>query len=378
MNILIINWRSIKDPLKGGADLATFEHAQKWVENRQANVFWLAPKYQKDIDQEVIAGIKFVYLAGPFRDGLLNFLFQFLKFYISVFLYYLSHFQGRIDVIIDQVHGIPYLTPLYAKEKVIAYIHEVAGNIWDFEFPFPVNLIGKTLEKALLRLFYRKTIFVTGSPSTKKDLIGLGLPEKNIKIVAYGVSVLPIKHVEKQENFTVMFLGRLVKMKGIERALKAFFLLKNSLPEAKMWVAGTGRPEYQKQLERLCQELNIENETIFFSPVSDEEKINLLSKTNVLLNPSYKEGWGLVNLEANRRATPVVAFNVKGNRDSVKDGISGFLVEDNDLAAMAKAILKVRALGKPLQQSALEYSKLFSWEKASDEFYKILQNNHAQ
>jgi len=372
MNILIINWRSIKDPLKGGADLATFEIAERLVENYRANVSWIAPKYDKSVSQEKINGIDFIYLANPFQGRRLNLFCQFLKFYISVPLYYFSHFKGKIDVVIDQIHGLPYVTPLYVKEKVVAYIHEVAGPIWDYEFPFPINIVGKTLEKTILKLFYKKTVFITVSPSTKRDLTDLGLPEKNINIVFNGVSFPPNENAQKDKDFIVVFLNRLVKMKGIERGLKAFSILKESLPTAKMWIIGTGKSAYQEKLKKICYDLNIADAVSFFGRPHDQEKYDLLSKAHVLINPSYKEGWGLVNIEANRCQTPVVAFNVKGNRDSVKQGVSGFLVKDNDLAAMAEAILKVKAQGPKLRQSALEYSRQFDWDKSAKEFYKIL------
>jgi len=373
MNILIINWRSIKDPLSGGAEIATFETAKIWTKKHGAKVFWISPKYKKEINNETIKDIKFIYLGMPFSKSLLSFTFQFLWFYLAVIFCYFQHFRGRVDVVIDQIHGIPYLAPLYVKETTVAFIHEIAGDIWDHQFPFPINFLGKTLEKVLLRFFYQKTIFVARSWSTKTDLIRLGLPSKNIKIVSSGVSMPLTNKIVKEEQFTVIFLNRLVKMKGTERAIKVFDLLRKKLPEAKMWIVGQADKEYQKKLENLCQELKIKNSVIFFGFVPEEKKIDLLSRAHVLINTSYKEGFGMVNIEANRRGTPVVAFDVAGNRDSIKHGINGYLIENDNLNTMVKALLRVKEQKETLQKSAWNYSKNFKWEKRADEFLAILK-----
>ena len=53
-------------------------------------------------------------------------------------------YKNNVDVVIDQVHGLPFLTPLYVKnKKIIMYIHEVAGEIWTKMYPFPIGTIGR-------------------------------------------------------------------------------------------------------------------------------------------------------------------------------------------------------------------------------------------
>lgn len=76
----------------------------------------------------------------------------------------------------------------------------------------------------------------------------------------------------------------------------------------------------------------------------------------------------MVNIEANSQGTPAVSFNVEGCRDSIKDGVSGFV--SNDENEFVKNILKIRK--NSLRRSSIEYSKKFNWEVKAEEFYKEL------
>ena len=375
MKILILNWRSLKDPLAGGAEKTTFEHCKRWVSKHKAEVVWLSSKYDKNISEEVIEGVKFKYI-GSFlnRDKISVILFSFPLFYVSLIYSYLKDYRGRVDLVVEEIHGIPYLTPLYVKEKIVVYIHEVAGDIWDKMSNFPINKIGRYIENIFLR-FYKKVRFVTASKSSENDLMNIGLRKNNISIVEHGITLKPVTKIQKKyQNFTLVFLNRLVKMKGPERALEIFaeFLKKN--PGSELIIIGQGEPIYLEKLKQLSINLQINENAYFKGYVSEREKIEILQKSHVLINTSYKEGWGLVNLEANSQGTPAVVFDVEGCRDSVKNGVNGYISENNE--EFIKNLEKIRNMDsslKELGQSSIDYSKRFDYEKKSEEFWKILE-----
>lgn len=374
MRILILNWRSLKDPLEGGAERATFEFAKRWVKDFESEVHWIAPHYDISISEEIIDGVKFHYVGGPLNRNLFQLVYRFPLFYFGVVIKYFKLFRGHIDVVIDQVHGIPYLTPLYVKEKKVVYIHEVAGAIWHIMYPFPVVLLGRFCESVMF-LVYRlfNVHFVANSPSTEADLLSkLKIEQKNISTVFYGVTAPVLPEVpQKPEVFTMIYLNRLVKMKGIERGLKVFQLVKAHIPSARFQVVGRGEDGYVNFLKDYCSELGILDSVDFLGFIDGSEKFDLLGKAHVLINPSYLEGWGLVNIEANRMGTPVVAFNVRGCSDSVQHGVSGYLSDDDDLEGMASNILKLQN-DTELCQKALEYSKQFDWDRQAKIFYEVL------
>jgi glycosyltransferase involved in cell wall biosynthesis len=370
MKIAIFNWRSITDPLSGGAEIVTLEHAKRWAKKENVEVIWICSRYKKNLKEEIIDNVKFVYLGvnNP-KDSILFLLFSFPYFYLHLINYYLKNLKNKIDVVIDEVHGIPFLTPLYVKEKKILYIHEVADNIWDKMYPFPINKIGKFVEKFFLK-FYKNIVCVTGSNSTKNDLINLGFDREKIFIVEHGIKYKPLsKPQEKFNEFTILFLNRIVKMKGPERTIDIFSKLLKKIPSAKLIMAGKNRPDYFQEIKDKAKKLNIFQNIDFKGEISEEEKIHLYQKSHVLINTSVKEGWGLVNIEANSQGTPVVASWVEGNQDSIKNGINGYLAKTDEEFVEKILILK----DKNLESSSIEYSKNFEWDQKAEEFYKIIK-----
>ncbi len=375
MKILIINWRALKDPRAGGAEKATYEHAVRWVKNHRDTVYWLSPRYKNgQINNEIIDGIECIYIRPLLPNNTLFLPMYYLVFMFNVFYNYMLHFRNKIDVIIEQHHGIPLLAPRYAKEKVLLYIHEVAGNIWHKMFNPPLSYLGHYLERFLLKL-YKNNKIVTVSESTAKELATIGL--KNVEIVNNGIDEVSKPYnvpVTKEPKLTLVYLNRLVKMKGIERTFSVVAKLKDRTENVQLWVLGKGEKEYVEQLQALAKQLNITDYVKFFGYVTEEEKDTLLRKAHILINPSYKEGWGLCNLEANSRGAPVVAFSVPGNIDSVKHGYSGLLSDDGDIDGMCNNIMTVMKDYSFYSKSSLEYAKQFTWENMSEKFHKLLES----
>src|ERR1035437_3814135 len=115
MNILILNWRDPKNPKSGGAEIVTLEHAKAWIAGGNA-VTWFTSEFKGSKREETVEGVKIV------RRG--NILTVFL--YAPIFYLFLKQ---KFDLVVDEIHGIPFFTPLYVGKPKIAFIHEVAGEI---------------------------------------------------------------------------------------------------------------------------------------------------------------------------------------------------------------------------------------------------------
>jgi glycosyltransferase involved in cell wall biosynthesis len=108
----------------------------------------------------------------------------------------------------------------------------------------------------------------------------------------------------------------------------------------------------------------------FLGRISEAEKLSLLRRAWALAFASPKEGWGITNLEAAACATPVVASNSPGIRESVRHDVTGFLVPHGDIPAMAKAMRRLaesRQLVTSLGNSAREFAATFTWERAAEQ-----------
>jgi hypothetical protein len=161
-------------------------------------------------------------------------------------------------------------------------------------------------------------------------------------------------------------------MKGAERAIRVFSLIEKKYPDSELLMVGKSGNDYLTNLKTLVAGLGLAGKVSFLGFVDEPTKIRLLKNSHLLINLSYKEGWGLVNIEANTQGTPVVAFDVEGNRDSIKTGINGYLIRDGDINEMARTIIKLRG-NVSLRKTSLSLSRNFSWEIQSDRFYRIIQ-----
>lgn len=370
MNILIFSWRGPKHPNAGGAEISTHEHAKGWVKAGH-KVTLFTSSYKNAKDEEIIDKVNII------RRGS-----QVLGVHIEAVKWYLFGNHSKFDVVIDQFHGIPFFTPLFINIKKIGFIHEVTKEVWKLNpWPKPFNLIPATLgtffESLIFKIFYKNIPFITVSESTKKDLIKWGISKNQITIIHNGFNFINVSGVNKEKEKTILFLGALSKDKGIEGALKAFALIEKQEKKWQLWVIGKSDNKYLKKIKLQCKTLNIDKKVKFWGFVSENKKFELLLKVHVVINPSIREGWGLVVIEAASVGVPTVAFNVPGLRDSIVDDRTGIICTNNTIEDLARNILELindKKGYKEICRNAISWSKNFSWKKSVDKSLVLLEN----
>jgi len=363
MNILLLNWRDPWHPYAGGAEIVTMEHVKRWV-SMGHTVTWVTGGYweQKQKD-EVVDGVRFIRFGGI------------LTIHIIAPLYLLAE-SRKFDVIVDEIHGIPFFSPLFTKKPVVAFIHEVAGEIWDYMYRWPISWLGKLLERMTLRL-YRSCFVWTDAPSMTKELIREGIEEKRITAIPCPIAtVVPKLEFKKEKDLTCIFVSRVVRMKGIEEVVKAFSFIHREKPKANLWIVGKGRDAYIKELQKMMKEYGIFDKVTFFGKLTDREKMERLGRSHILLHASVREGWGLVVLEAASVGTPAVVYNVPGLCDVVKHGKTGVVVASSTPREMAKEALLLIGDKKRYavyQQEGKKWVASLSWETVAKESISVLQ-----
>lgn len=354
MQVLWLNWRDIKNPEAGGAEVFTHEVMRRLVK-KGYNMTLFSAQFPKCSKNESIDGIHII------REG------SKYTVYSKAREHY-NKYKNDYDFIVDEVNTKPFLTPKFVKEKpILALYHSLTREGWFYETHFPLNYIGYYyLEKKWLS-HYKNVATVTVSNSSKQGLESMGF--KKIWLVPEGLSVTPLTRVPKKPRGPIIaFMGRLKRNKLPHHAIEAFSIIKREITDAKLWVIGDGY--MRKELQRL----NVKDVT-FYGRVNDELKYQLLSKAHLLLVPAVLEGWGLVVTESNAMGTPAVAYNVAGLRDSIIDGKTGILVGDNSpksLAHSAICLLKDKDTLSKLSCNALSFSRQFSWDNTANEFDRII------
>lgn len=359
MKILAVNWRDIKNPEAGGAEIHLHEISKR-LGAKGYEVFLISSKYKGCRHLEILNGIRIIRIGNKY---LFNFAFIW---------YYLAKLRKEdFDVIIDDISKIPLGIPYYAKKPVVAVVHHIHGKSLFRELPFPIALYIYIMERLLIPIFYRSLTIVSVSESTKEELIEMGLPSKNVCVINNGIEN-DLHPGMKSDIPTVLYFGRVKKYKRLDHLIKAFEYIEEKMPNAKLIIAGKG--DSYTALKSLASYLKLDS-VEFLGEVSEEEKIEILQEAWIFVTTSEKEGWGITVVEANACGTPCIAYDVPGLRDSIVDAETGFLVEDGNVEELACMICKVlddeRLRGR-LSRNALEYAKKFSWDESADEFERVL------
>jgi glycosyltransferase involved in cell wall biosynthesis len=148
----------------------------------------------------------------------------------------------------------------------------------------------------------------------------------------------------------VTTVGNIRRVKGHDIFIKAAASMVPHFPNVSFSIAGDVlEPDYFAELQALVRNLNLSDHLHFDGSVTDLH--HYLSAADIFVLPSRSEGFSNAILEAMAASLPVVATDVGGNSEAVKDGITGFLVPSNDPAALASAI--TRLLSDPSQAKAM-------------------------
>ena len=144
------------------------------------------------------------------------------------------------------------------------------------------------------------------------------------------------------------------------------------------WIIG--KPEtknYGDKIKEMVINANLDKKLKFWGFVSQQKKFDLLSMAHILVNPSIREGWGLVNIEANSVGTPVIAYKSAGLIDSVKNGLNGLICNQNSPEELANKVLSLfnnDKLYMKLSTGGKKWSRKFSWKRSCKLSLKLLES----
>ncbi len=231
----------------------------------------------------------------------------------------------RADVVVDVANGMTFYSPLYRLAPTVCLVHHVHTSMWSQWFSPPVAAFGRFLERRVMPLAYRRSLFVTVSDSTKRELVALGVDPDRIRLAANATLVPDQPVAPKADTPLIVAVGRLVPHKRFDLLLRHWSEIRRATG-ARLVVIGEG-PE-RGRLEALQSE-GVE----LVGAVSDAERDRLLAAAWLLVHPASVEGWGLVVMEAAAQGTPSVGVDVPGVRDSVVDGLTGWLASGPDRLA---------------------------------------------
>lgn len=363
-----MNWRCIRHPLAGGAEVYTHEIAKRLA--RQGHEIILITSRPKGLpEQEVIDGYKVIRTGGKYTVYL-----KAKKIYKE-----LKENGWKPDIIIDEVNTIPFMTPLYTEESVVMLIHQLCRECWKYAVHPLAYPLGWWLEKTLHKPYIKAAkqgkvkAVITVSESTKKDLIMLGYPEEKIHIVPNGINpekYLACKEYSRDKQDLIVYIGRITPYKRIEDILQAWKQVEQKYPTAKLVIAGRPDKKYLEKLKKQARKLGLKR-VEFKTNITHHQKLELLGHAKALIYTSIREGWGQTIMEAALCNTPTIAYNIPGLKDAINHLQTGTLIPPGKTTLLAKTILKT--LNTTLDPLDLEETiQEYTWDNSTKLFIETI------
>ncbi|MEM2888480.1 MAG: glycosyltransferase family 4 protein [Candidatus Bathyarchaeia archaeon] len=363
LRILWLNHRDHKHPQAGGSEVHLWEVSRR-LASCGHEVTILSEKFKGASEHETLDGVN-IYRAGGK-----------VSVYPRTFWRYLRRFRGKCDLVVDDVaHAVPWFTPLYVKEPIVAIVHHVHREILDLELPFPLSRFARIAEQSIPKI-YRDASFITVSESTKNELVKMGISPEKVRVTYLGID--HDRYKPSWENKTsfpcVLCFGRIKRYKNIDHVIEAINFVAKEVPDIRLIIAGKGDEDIAKRLEGLIRDLGLGSIVEFLKDVSEEEKVRLLQEAWVCVTASRKEGWGITVIEAAACGTPTVAYDVEGLRESIVNGETGLLAPYGDTKQLAELIIRIvtdRSLRNRLSKNAANWSKCFSWDETAKQTLEL-------
>lgn len=270
------------------------------------------------------------------------------------------HFQGT--------HPLYSLTAVLCQRKypTVLTVHGILSKELNFHpdlNPF-VKYFSIFFEKFALK--FLKYIIVV-SPQIKEMISNT--TKANILFIPNGVDLNLIKcnnlHPQNRQN-CLLFIGNLVKLKGVANLVCAISFLKTEIPDIYLYIAGSGPQE--DELKNLVNSYHLQDHIEFLGFVSGDVKNFYLNSADILVVPSLWESLPIVVLEGMACGKPIVASNVGGIPYLIHNADNGFLVQPgaiDELSEKIYVLLHDKSLRERMGKKNLLRIQEFSWDKIS-------------
>ncbi len=292
-----------------------------------------------------------------------------------------SHYwlSGWAGVLIGEVLGIPLAISFHTLGRV----KDAARR----EDEAPTSLLRIAAETEVIA---RAGCVIASTPAEAEELIEhySANPER-LCVSPPGVDhtiFTPGSQIEARARLglaggpLVLYVGRIQPLKGIDVVMAAFADVAAAVADARLLIVGGPSGEQGDaevaRLAAMASEFGVAERVEVHDPIPHPELASAYRSADVLLVPSRSESFGLVAVEAQACALPVVAAEVGGLAHTVVDGESGFLIQGWNPAGYAEAVRRIlqdSQLAAQLSQGALAHAETFSWSAAAKRFLELYE-----
>lgn len=197
------------------------------------------------------------------------------------------------------------------------------------------------------------THIVPEGEGVKDDLLKFNITKKTLKVLGHGnIRGIDLKHYSKTSQViekaseirrsdvcTYIFVGRVVRDKGINELIRSFELLNRKNPQTRLILVGSFEPNLDPLNPEILEEINT-NPAI--ETVGKQNDVRpWLAASDIFVFPSYREGFPNVVIEAGAMDLPAIVTDINGSREIIEDGKNGIIIPPHDAEALYKAMLSL-------------------------------------
>ncbi len=252
------------------------------------------------------------------------------------------HIQG-----VYQFHSL--VGGYYARKYGIPYVLSPRGMF----LPEFIKMKGRLKKSLYINLVERRNLEESDlihctTEEERKGLKYLGVRLKKTIVVPNGIELGEIRGESKTKTFRkkfnlsektiILFLGRLIWSKGLNLLISAFVSIVSRYPEARLVIAGPDSRGYRKKVEKWIKECRIEDFITFTGFLDGKEKLDALNESDIFVQPSYSESFGMATVEAMAAGLPVVISKKVGIWDVIANDNCGKIVDLNP-ESIAKGVI---------------------------------------
>ncbi|MFJ7932769.1 glycosyltransferase [Sporosarcina sp. NPDC096371] len=240
---------------------------------------------------------------------------------------------GMLSLMGKKLFGIPYVVTVHGGDidKMAAKSQRIA------------DMTKRILQQA-------EAVIVVGDKLREDVTSRFGVSNAKVHVMSMGVDTSVFNYVPKeeardrlqlpQEEKILLFVGNIIRAKGLLELVEAFDSLKMSLPDSSLYVVGSQKDShFVEELRSFIRDKDVED-IHFKEPLGQAELSLWMSAADALVLPSHHEGFGLVALEAMSAGTKVIGTDVGGLSYLLKDG-AGVLVEPENPDSLVQGLWSV-------------------------------------
>ena len=283
--------------------------------------------------------------------------------------------QDRVAVFHSLTSTIPFRRPCRTVVTFCDLFHEVHPE-------FVPSKARRKMSWAFAHAARHADHVIAISENTKRDIVRFyGTPEEMISVIYPGVNPFYRRLEQTTESETVLagygvakpfllHVGGLTENRNITGILEALTLLKKDNVRPQLVLVG--RPFWGFDLEALLQSRGLTDAVVHIAYASNEHLRILYNAAEVLLLPSFFEGFGIPVLEAMACGTPVVTSNTSALPEAAGD--AGLLVDPREPAAIAKAVRQIlndATLKEDLIAKGIKRAEQFTWRSTAEQTLKV-------